>query len=70
MFGTVVQWARSCLDVQMNQLLLPAILFSVYLYGFFLFSLCFLIFPFGLFSFMILTADPLELCEVFAITYF
>ena len=43
MFGTVVQWARSFLDVQMNQVLLPAILFSVSLYGFFLFSLCFLI---------------------------
>ena len=56
---TVVQWSRSCLNVQINRVRLPATLFSVSLYRFFfLFGLFFnTIFPFGLF-FFILTADP------------
>ena len=58
---TVVQWSRSCLNVQINRVRLPATLFSVSLYRFFffLFGVSFFrtIFPFGLF-FFILTADP------------
>ena len=56
---TVVQWSRSCLNVQINRVRLPATLFSVSLYRFFfpVWSLYFnTIFPFGLF-FFILTAD-------------
>ena len=56
----VVQWSRSCLNVQKNRVRLPATLFSVssYRFFFFLFGLFFnTIFPFGLFVF-ILTADP------------
>ena len=50
---------NSCLHVQINRVRLPATLFSVSLYLFFLFGLFFLntIFPFGLF-FFILTPDP------------
>ena len=57
---TVVQWSRSCLNVQINRVRLPATLFSVSLCHFFFFcSVSFFntIFPFGLF-FFILTADP------------
>ena len=58
---TVVQWSRSCLNVQINRVLLPATRFSVSLYRFVfspVWSLFFnTIFPFGLF-FFILTADP------------
>ena len=57
---TVVQWSRSCLNVQINRVRLPATLFSVSLYRFFFFCLVSFfntIFPFGLF-FFILTADP------------
>ena len=59
---TVVQWSRSCLNVKINRVLLPATRFSVSLYRFFfflLFGLFFFntIFPFGLF-FFILNADP------------
>ena len=47
---TVVQWSRSCLNVQINRVRLPATLFSVSLYRFF-FSVWSLflntIFPFG-----------------------
>ena len=62
MCATVVQWSRSCLNVKINRVLLPATRFSVSLYRFFFFSpvwsLFFnTIFPFGLF-FFILTADP------------
>ena len=40
---TVAQWSRSCLNVQINRVRLPATLFSVPLYRFFsLFSLFFL----------------------------
>ena len=40
---TVVQWSSSCLNVQINQIRLPATLFSVSLYRFFrLFGLSFL----------------------------
>ena len=57
---TVAQWSRSCLNVQINRVRLPATLFSVPLYRFFsLFSLFFFntIFYFGLF-FFILNANP------------
>ena len=57
---TVVQWSRSFLHVQINQVRLPATLLSVCLYRFFpLFGLFFVttIFPVGLF-FFIHTADP------------
>ena len=55
---TVVQWSRSCLNVQINRVRLPATMFSVSLYRFFcLVSFFNTIFPFGLF-FFILTADP------------
>ena len=57
---TAVQWSKNCLNVQKNQVRLPATLFSVSLYPlFFLFSLIFLntISPFDLF-FFILNADP------------
>ena len=56
---TVVQWSRSCLNVQINRVRLPATLFSVSLYRFFFCLVSFFntIFPFGLF-FFILTADP------------
>ena len=58
---TVVQWSTSCLNVQINRVLLPATRFSVSLYRFVfspVWSLFFnTIFPFGLF-FFILTADP------------
>ena len=57
---TEVQWSRSCLNVQINRVRLPATLFSVSLYRFFfpVWSL-FLntIFHFGFF-FFIFTADP------------
>ena len=62
---TVVQWTRIRLHVQINRVRLPATLFPVSLYRFFvvvvvvrfgLFIFNF-IFPFGLF-FFILTADP------------
>ena len=39
---TVVQWSRSCLHVQINRVRLPATLFAVSLYLFFLFGLLFL----------------------------
>ena len=53
---TVVQWSRSCLNVQINRVRLPSTLFSVSLYRFWspFFNTIFL---FGLF-FFILTADP------------
>ena len=57
---TVVQWSRSCLHLQVNRVRLPVTLFSVSLYRFFfprLVSFFNIIFPFGLF-FFILTADP------------
>ena len=57
---TVVQWLRSCLHLQVNRVRLPVTLFSVSLYRFFfprLVSFFNIIFPFGLF-FFILTADP------------
>ena len=58
---TVVQWSRSCLNGQINRVLLPATWFSVSLYRFVfspVWSLFFnTIFPFGPF-FFILTADP------------
>ena len=58
---TVVQWSTSCLNVQINRVLLPATRFSVSLYRFVfspVWSLFFnTIFPFGLF-FFILNADP------------
>ena len=55
------QGARSCINVQMNWVRLPATLSSVSLYLFFsVWSLFFNpIFPFGLFSF-ILSADPAD----------
>ena len=55
----VVQWSRSYLLLQINRVRLPAKLFSVSLYFFFLCLVSFLntIFPFGLF-FFILTTDP------------
>ena len=53
---TVVQWSRSCFNVQINRVRLPSTPFSVSLYRFW--SLFFnTIFLFGLF-FFILTADP------------
>ena len=53
---TVVQWSRSCLNVQSNRVRLPSTLFSISLYRFW--SLLFnTIFLFALF-FFILTADP------------
>ena len=55
---TVVQWSRSCLNVQINRVRLPATLFSVSLYRFFFCLVSFFntIFPFGLFSlFLLLT---------------
>ena len=54
----VVQWSRSCFEVQINQVGLPATLFSVSLYLFFcLVSFFNTIFPFGLFFslFLLLT---------------
>ena len=55
----VVQWSRGCLHVQINRVRLPATLFSVSLYRFFLFGLFFnTIFPFGLC--LILTTDPAD----------
>ena len=55
---TVVQWSRSCLNVQIDRVRLPATLFSVSLYRFFcLVSFFNPIFSFGLF-FFILTTDP------------
>ena len=47
---TVVQWSRSCLHVQINRVQLPATLFPVSLYRFFLSCLVSFfntIFPFG-----------------------
>ena len=69
--GSVIQWSRSCLHLQMTRVRLPATLFIVFccivflfclfvvvvVVFFFLFSLCFLVPFFGLF-FFILTADP------------
>ena len=60
---TVVEWSRSFLNVQINRVRLPAMLFYVSLYRFFfLFGLFFnTIFPYSLFLiliFFILTADP------------
>ena len=58
---TVVQWSRSCLHVQINRVRLPATLFNVSLYRFFifLFGLFFnTIFPFGLFSLFLLLTLP------------
>ena len=52
---TVVQWSRSCLNVQINRVRLPSTLFSVSLYRFW--SL-FLTLFFFLFFFFILTAEP------------
>ena len=55
---TVVQRSRGCLNVQINRVRLPAMLFSVSLYLFFcLVSIFNTIFSFGLF-FFILNADP------------
>ena len=56
---TVVQWSRSCLNVQINRVRLPVTLFSVSLYRFFFNGLFFLTLFFLLaFFFFILTADP------------
>ena len=56
---TVVQWSRSCLNVQINRIRHPAALFSVSLYRlyFSVWSLCCnTVFLFGLFSlFLLLT---------------
>ena len=52
--GAVVQWLSSCLHVQINRVRLPATLFSVSSYLFFLLTL----FSFWPFSFFILTAEP------------
>ena len=57
---TMMQWLRGCLHLQVNRVRLPVTLFSVSLYRFFfprLVSFFNIIFPFGLF-FFILTADP------------
>ena len=54
--STMVQWSRSCLNVQINRVRLPSTLFSVSLY---LFGPLFLtLFFFLAFFFFILTADP------------
>ena len=55
----MVQWSRSCINVQINRVRLKETLFPVSLYRFFsVWSLFFnSIFPFGLF-FFILTVDP------------
>ena len=50
-YVTMVQWSSSCLNVQINQVRLPATLFSVSVWSAFFNT----IFPFGLF---IVTADP------------
>ena len=54
---TVVQWSRSFLHVQINQVRLPATLLSVCLYRFYFFFCLVLVFPFRLF-FFILTTHP------------
>ena len=54
---TVVQWSRSCLNVHINRVLLPATLFSVSLYRFFFsclvsfFQHCFSFWPVFLYSY-------------------
>ena len=53
---TVVQWSRSCLNVQINRVRLPSTLFSVSLYLFW--SLFLTLFFFLAFFLFILTADP------------
>ena len=56
---TVVQWSKSCLNVQINRVRHPATLFSVSLYRLFFFCLVSFfntVFLFGLFSlFLLLT---------------
>ena len=56
---TMVQWSRSCLNVQINGVLLPATLFSVSLYRFFLCLVSFFQHYFCFWPvFFILNADP------------
>ena len=56
---TVVQWSRSCLNVQIKGVLLPATVFSVSLYRFFLCLVSFFQHYFSFWPFFfILNADP------------
>ena len=53
---TVLQWLSSCLQVQINRVRLPAMLFSVSLYHFFFVNAT--VFSFWPFFFFILAAEP------------